>query len=182
MSAIAKRYARAAVEAASEAGDAGALDSLAAGLCAFRDAFRASEELRELLKNPAMKAHRESVLDAVLEKLAVGPLVGRLIRLLGDNERLDLIDEVADQTEAIADEQAGRLRARVVSAMPLTDEQRGRVTKALERRMGQPVVVNVEVDAEILGGLVCHVGDLTFDSSLKRQIAVLREQLEANVH
>lgn len=178
MTAIGRRYARAAVDAADEKGGAAAVEKLAGGLIDFRNAFNASEELRELLNNPVFEAQREQVLGKVLDTLAVSDELRSLIRLLAERGRIGIIDSVAAEVEGIADERAGRVRAHVSTALALTDSQKERVGKALEKRLGQTVVVTVHVDPELLGGLVCRVGDLTLDSSVRRQLEILREQLE----
>lgn len=177
MTAVAKRYARAAVEAASEHGGDKAVDALASVLDAFKAAYESCSELKEVLANPALSAHRESVLGAVLDKLGAGPSVARLIKILADNDRINLVPEVTAEVERLVDESAGRLRATVISAIELTQDQSDRIAGALRRRLGRPVLVTVQVDREILGGLICQVGDLKFDSSLKRQLEVLRERL-----
>jgi F-type H+-transporting ATPase subunit delta len=110
--------------------------------------------------------------------MKVSDQVTGLIRLLAERGRIGILDSVAAEVEGIADERAGRLRAHVSTALALTDSQKERVGKALEKRLGQIVVVTVHVDPELLGGLVCRVGDLTLDSSVRRQLEILREKLE----
>jgi F-type H+-transporting ATPase subunit delta len=178
MTALGRRYARAAVDAADEKGGASAVEALAVGLLSFRDAYKVSDELRELLNNPVFESQREQVLNKVLDAMKVSDQVTGLIRLLAERGRIGILDSVTAEVEGIADERAGRLRAHVSTALALTDSQKERVGKALEKRLGQIVVVTVHVDPELLGGLVCRVGDLTLDSSVRRQLEILREKLE----
>ena len=79
----------------------------------------------------------------------------------------------------MADELSHRLHAEVWSPMALDDAQKASLQAALEKRLGQDVLVDVNVSPELLGGLVVQVGDLKFDSSIKRQLEILRERLEA---
>lgn len=182
MSAVARRYARAVVDAAIERRGKESVLALATGLKAFRDLLRVSGELHELLLNPALHDEQESVLGEVLKKLQLSEEAGALVRLLADRRRIDLLDDVVMQVEAIADESAGRVRAYVTSPMALTEPQVRRVATALERRLGVRVEVSVEINPELLGGLVCQVGDLTLDSSVRRQLTLLKEQLARPVH
>jgi F-type H+-transporting ATPase subunit delta len=179
VSALAKRYAKAALEAAQEAKGEGT-EGLAKGLGDLARAVAESPTLQEVLRNPVLKDERGKLLDALLGKLQVAGVAAKLVRLLSDNNRIDLLPEVAQQVEALADVRAGRLRAEVRSAVALSEAQAQRLTKALEKRLGQPVLVETSVDPQLLGGLVCQVGDLTFDSSLKRQLAILTERLGAH--
>ena len=177
MSVVARRYARAAVAAAADKGGAKNVEALAVGLRAFRDLLRQSQALYELLMNPALHDQQEKTLDAVLAELGLSAEAVGILRLLADRRRIDLIDDVVLEAEAIADEGAGRTRAYVTSPMALTEAQTRRIAAALERRLKVTVVVSVEIDPELLGGLVCRVGDLTLDTSVRRQLISLKERL-----
>ena len=180
MSAVGRRYARGAVAAAEEQVGPSGADELLAGVLSFQEALRTSHERADLLVNPVLKAQRAPVLKAVLDKMALQPQASALVRMLSDNNRMPFFADVVGEVQAIADEKAGRARAHVQSAIPLAEAQIKRISRALERRVGRKVVVNVEVEPALLGGLVCRVGDLTLDTSLRRQLQVLREQLEGH--
>jgi F-type H+-transporting ATPase subunit delta len=179
MSAIARRYARAAVEVAEQKGGIPAIEALVAGLAAFRAAFKTSPELREVLRNPALREQRQVALEAVIKKLGLTAETTRVVTLLADRERLSVLDEVVAETEALADERMGRVRAYVTTAVALGDVQAQRLARALEKRFGQPVALSIKIDPGILGGLVCQVRDVTMDSSVRNQLESLRERLLA---
>src|SRR5208283_1103734 len=103
----------------------------------------------------------------------------RLIAYMATSGRIDLLDEVADEIRILGDEQTGRLRAVVRTVVALTPTQRARLTAALAKHVGRPVELTETIDPSILGGLVCQVGELTFDNSLARQLDRLRDQLVA---
>ncbi len=84
-----------------------------------------------------------------------------------------IIDSLA---ELAAAERQQRL-AEVRSAVPLTDEQRARLTTALQRAMGGPVDVHVVVDPSVVGGLVARVGDEVLDGSIRSRLAEARSRL-----
>lgn len=182
MSAIARRYGRAAIEAAEDAGGNKAVQALASDARAFSNAFDGSAELREVLLNPAFKAQRTAVLDSVLDKVVSSDAARRLVVVLTQADRIRLLGEVVSEVQRIADAKAGKVRATVQSAIKLSKEQRGRIGAALSKRLGREVELEVEVDPEILGGLVCRVGDLSFDGSLKRQLELMRERLTTGAH
>ncbi|MBC7793410.1 MAG: ATP synthase F1 subunit delta [Clostridia bacterium] len=177
MSALGKRYARAAIGAALDIEGEAGVEQLAEAVASFRDVFVQSEELRSLLANPALKAHRDAVLGTVLSKIGASKIATRLIIMLTERDRINVLPDIADAIVAEADVRAGRVRAHVASAMPLDESKVQRLKNALNDRFKRDVVVNITVDPELLGGLVCRVGDLTLDSSLKRQLELLREQV-----
>jgi F-type H+-transporting ATPase subunit delta len=65
----------------------------------------------------------------------------------------------------------------VRAASPLSDAQRGRLERALARRVGGEVELRIEVDASLIGGLVAKVGDVVYDGSLLTQLHSLRSNL-----
>jgi F-type H+-transporting ATPase subunit delta len=176
MSAIARRYAKAAVEAAQTDG-LPAVEKLARDLEDVASAVESSAELREVLHNPALKSERAKVLTAVLQKLKVSDTAQRLVALLAERDRTGILSDVAREVQEEADTRAGRVRAYVTSAMALDDAHQQKLTKALEKRFQQQVALTVGVDTSLIGGLVCRVGDVTLDTSLKRQLERLREQV-----
>ena len=179
MSAVARRYAQAAVEAAADAGGAAEVEALATGLRAFASAYETSADLQAVVKNPQMGAVRAQTLRAVGQKLGASELSTTVLLVLTDNERLDELLDVVAEVEDLADRHLGRKRARVISAIPLSDAQSARLERALQKKLGGPVVVDVEIDRSILGGLIVQVGSVTIDSSVKRQLDRLSERLRA---
>ncbi|MBW2085692.1 MAG: F0F1 ATP synthase subunit delta, partial [Deltaproteobacteria bacterium] len=47
----------------------------------------------------------------------------------------------------------------------------------LEEMTGKTILLEVEQDAEIIGGIVAYVGDLTLDGSVRTQLENLKESL-----
>jgi F-type H+-transporting ATPase subunit delta len=62
-------------------------------------------------------------------------------------------------------------------ASPLDEETKARLAAALGRSLGHEVRLQVEVDPEIVGGIVVQVGDEVFDGSLSRRLAQARRGL-----
>lgn len=178
MSAAGKRYARAAVEAALDRAGVAAVEELSKEIVLFQLAYNESAELQEILENPSIKKEREAILTALLAKLGAGHEAKNLVLLLAKNDRMAHLADVVQDLLAFADEKAGRLRALVKSAIALTSEQEKRIAGALQKRLGKPVSIETTIDPSLLGGLVCQVGDLTLDNSVKRQLELVRDRLQ----
>ena len=178
MSAAGKRYARAAVEAAIERAGLTAVEELSKGIVLFQLAYAESAELREIIENPSLKNERQEILKTILTKVGSGQETMNLVLLLAKNNRMAHLGDVVQDLLTIADEKAGRLRALVKSAIALTPDQEKRIAQALQNRLGKPVSIETIVDPTLLGGLVCQVGDLTLDNSVKRQLELVRDRLQ----
>lgn len=135
-------------------------------------------ELHAVLLQPLHPtAQRRAVLQAVAERIGASPLLKNFLSFLVDQRRL--VDWAAIQAEyaRLADVAAGLSHVRVRSAGPLSDAQRERLQRALERKGGGQVRLEVEIDPTLLGGAVAQVGDLVYDGSLRTQLRQLRASL-----
>jgi F-type H+-transporting ATPase subunit delta len=97
--------------------------------------------------------------------------------LLIDQRRLVDLPAIREEYARLADEAAGRTRAEVVSASPLSDAQRERLRRALASRTGKQVELSERVDPSLVGGAIATVSGLVFDGSLRTQLDQLRSAL-----
>ena len=67
--------------------------------------------------------------------------------------------------------------AEVISALPLTDGEKKKVTGDVMKKLGSSAKVTFNVDPNILGGLILRVGDKVIDGSVVNQVQSLRETL-----
>jgi len=89
------------------------------------------------------------------------------VTLLVDGARASLLPEIASQFDALKREHDGVLKARIVSARPLTDAERDDLVATLARKAGRKVEATVEVDASLIGGARVHVGDEVIHASVR---------------
>lgn len=85
--------------------------------------------------------------------------------------------EAFESLSALAAELKDKAVAHVRSSTPLSEEQINRLSETLQRIYGKPVNVHVEVDRELLSGLVVRVGDEVIDGSGAGRLAALRRSL-----
>ena len=64
--------------------------------------------------------------------------------------------------------------ADVKSAFPLDAKQQQDLQAALKKAVGKEIAINVEIDKDLIGGMVVTVGSQMFDASVKRKLERLR--------
>jgi F-type H+-transporting ATPase subunit delta len=173
---VARRYARALLEAGSGA-DA---DRISAQLETLNDAVTSHPELRAFLADPThTPAQLRAVMDVLIQKLPVDaePLP-RFLRLLIDRRRLNSLPDIARQFRDLADERAGRIRGKVVSATPLAPETLQQLEQALQSLTHSKVVLQAEVDPSVLGGVSAQVGSVLYDGTLRTGLDEIRRALK----
>jgi F-type H+-transporting ATPase subunit delta len=173
---ISRRYARALFGLAV---GAGRVEAWSESLLALKLAVEGSPELGDLLENPVHpREQRRAVLARLVELAALDAEVASLLHLLGDRNRLDQLGRIVDVFRELADEQLGRLRARVTSAVPLDDQAARALAAQLSATTRKQVIVERTVDPELVGGVVAQVGSLVFDGSVRTQLEDLRRTLK----
>jgi len=171
----ARRYARALFELAEEEGRT---DAVRKELGALARVLEQSSGVREVLLRPLHPAaERRRVLAALAEHLGTSSLLRRFYALLIDQRRLVDFGSIQEEFERLADERAGLVVGHVRSESPLSEEQQAQLERALALRTGHEVQLRVEIDPDLLGGVVARVGDTVFDGTLRTQLDQLRASL-----
>jgi F-type H+-transporting ATPase subunit delta len=150
-------------------------------LATFADLFAKHDDLQRALTNPAVpvSAKRAVVAELTSRMTPVAP-VGKLLALLADRDRLELLpDLLAAYRERLMEHQ-NVVRAEVVTAAPLPQERAAQLRQKLASVTGRTVIVETRVDPAIIGGLVARVGTLVYDGSVATQLAKMRERLSEN--
>ncbi|MBO1923449.1 F0F1 ATP synthase subunit delta [Thiomicrorhabdus sp. 6S3-12] len=93
-----------------------------------------------------------------------------LLTAMADNKRLPAMSEVAEQFEILKAEEEKRVRATVVSAFDVTDEQKNKLSAALNAKFDAEVEISYEVDPSLVGGIKIKVGDWALDGSALTQL------------
>lgn len=172
---IARRYARALLDLAAEDSQ---LDAVGEHLADLAAVVRESRELAEVFQDPAFsRAQRHAVLDALCARLETDRRVIHLAHLLVDRNRVRHLGAIARAYRDLADARAGRVHARVVTAVDLPAAAAARLEKSLARAADREVVLERQVEPALLGGVVAHVGGRVYDGSLKTQLDRMKRQL-----
>jgi F-type H+-transporting ATPase subunit delta len=174
--AAARRYARALFDVAlAERAD---LEGISRDLSGVGDLVAAHAPLERVLSNPAIPAARKrGVMEQLLARAGVHPLVARVLLLLADRDRLALIPDLARQYRARLLDHQHVVRAELTTAMPLAPDRLAALQSSLAEATGRQVLLDVRVDPSIVGGAVARIGSIVYDGSITRQLEKLKEQL-----
>jgi len=135
--------------------------------------------LAETITNPLYKAgDRKKVLQSALDKMSLSKVMSSFLMLLFEKGRIGFIGSINEFYQALADELKGIARASLVSASELTDETVEKIRSALSKKTGKDVILEVDQDPSLIGGIVTRIGDLVLDGSIKTQLLNMRESLK----
>ena len=172
----ARSYARALFELAKERGQ---VQTTARELGSMVEVVEGDAELRQFLGQPGVAAAaKRAVASEIAERLRVAPLIRDFVSLVSEHGRGDELPDIAQVFGGLVDADAGRVRARVRTAVALGDQDRAALAARLGAAVGKTVVIDERVDPSLLGGFVAEVGGLVADGSLDGQLARIKERLE----
>lgn len=172
-STIARPYAQAAFEIASANGDLKGWSEMLQLL----SMVAADELMQDIISNPAIE--RDKVVDVMIGVCGDGlNEVGKsFVKVLAENNRLNVMSEIAVLFEKQRAEAEKTVHAEVISAFPLSDAQKQNLKDALKKRLGKEVTLVTSIDASIVGGAIVRAGDLVIDGSVSGQLEKLATAL-----
>ncbi len=166
-------YAEALYRAAS---DAGAIDAVSTDVAGFAEAVEGSGELRAVLGDPEIATQAKKGAVGSLSQGA-HPLVANFLQVLLDRGRIHEFGDIARAFQERVARAQDRLEVEAVTAVPLPDDLRARITARIEEKTGSAVTLSESVDPDIVGGLVLRVGASVVDGSVRHRIEELRAAL-----
>jgi F-type H+-transporting ATPase subunit delta len=179
---IARPYARAAFELASEKGD---LAKWAEALTAAQEVL-ADGRVVKFLGRPALTDEQRLGFLTDLFKSAGGKasiLAGgskqgvNFLKLLLEYGRVAVLPEIAEHFEVLKANIENTVDITVTSAAPMSAAQQKAVTAALKKRLGRTVRLETAIDESLLGGAVIRAGDVVIDGSLRSRLEGLSNAL-----
>ncbi len=138
-------------------------------------AARALEPVRELLMAPDISPEQKQ--QAIRSALQQLPHTADFLEVLLAAKRYDLLPDITLRVQALADKRQGIIRARVVSAQPLSSAEKKKIQNTLSVRYGGKVEASFQIDKTILGGLKIWCNGELIDGSWQAQFDRLQDQL-----
>ncbi len=101
----------------------------------------------------------------------------RLVRQAVVAPRGRTFDRTVETYAQVAADRRQRMVATVTATVPLTEEQRGRLGRALQQMYGHDVHLNVQLDPALVGGIRVEIGDEVIDGSIVDRLDDARRRL-----
>lgn len=173
MSAV-STYAEALFQAARERDE---IDETLENLKEFVNALHESEELREFYYGPQIpETQKRQAIDGLTE--GMGTSIRNFLKVLLDNDRVELLEEVVPPFEERVREHQGKVEVELTTAVELSEEEIDRVKDRLGKILdGREVELETNIDENLVGGAVLRVGERRIDGSVRGQLQALRQKM-----
>jgi len=134
------------------------------------------KRLAALLENPKLGFDAKArLLSEVIGE--VSPLVLNLVYLLITRGRLGIVGDITAEFQRLLDSHQGTEQAKVITAVPLDEEDRQKISQRLSAITGKKVVLEAEVDPGLVGGFTARIGGKLLDGSTRSRLAALKREL-----
>jgi len=175
MTELSKDYAEALFALAAEIGQEKAyLDALdtAGGLLTEHPAYT------ELLASPAIpQEERAGLIQQALGEVLPEQVLS-FLQLLCAHGRIRSLPACIEEYRRLYQAAVALSTAHVTSAVPLTEEQKQRLTAKLSALSGRTVVLDCAVDDTLLGGITVELDGKVLDGSLRHRLHEVKEVME----
>lgn len=130
-----------------------------------------SPELEQFLANPFVKAEGKK---AAIEQIAgeqVHQFTRNFLKVLVDRGRILFLEGICQQYLALLRKFNQTVLAEVTATVPLNEAQEGTVREKVQAMTGaRQVELEVNIDPELIGGVIIKVGSQVIDASLRGQL------------
>ncbi|MGB3491799.1 MAG: ATP synthase F1 subunit delta [Elainellaceae cyanobacterium] len=155
-------------------------DRIAEDMSFLKSALEESDELSAFLENPLLL---DDVKKAVLRQVSseqLHPYTLNFLMLLVDRKRILLLKDVCKRYKELLRQLNKTVLAEVVSAVPISDDQKDAVRqKVIDITGAHAVDLEASLDPDLIGGVVIKVGSQVFDASLRGQLRRIGLSLKA---
>ena len=173
LSPLARPYAKAIFSAAL---DAGTHETVAQDL-ALLSAVSQTQEVSRLIEDPELSKEKIAQIIIGLADGEVGNLANKMLELLADNKRLNLIDAINTSYQELL-EQHNKTSSIVVNvANQPSEDNKNIIIEKLLAEHGEGSKIEFSEDPSIMGGLSIKIGDETLDLSIRGKVKKLVNQL-----
>jgi F-type H+-transporting ATPase subunit delta len=169
---VASRYAKSLIDLAIERNE---LELVKNDVDLFLATAKASSELRAVLKNPIVPIDKKHNILNGLFSAKVTKSTKSFFDIVVNKGRASVLYATAKEFIEQYNEKKGILRAKIVSAVTLSESAEKEILSIVEKVTGKTVFLEKSVDQNLIGGFVLTVNDNQFDASISKSLAQLKK-------
>lgn len=172
------RYAKAVLDLSQ---DTSTTDAVLSDMKDISATLAGSKDLRIALQSPVIKAEdKRAVLKEVFK--ASSKVTTGLIDILIDNNRVQILANVATSFVDLYNKRQGVQMATVTTAIALSPEIEAKVlSKVTELTGSTDVRLTNIIDESIIGGFVLRTGDMQYNASIASQLGKLKREFSNSI-
>ena len=173
LSPLARPYAKAIFSAALDVGNH---ETVAKDL-ALLSALSQTQEVTRLIEDPELSKDKIAQTIIGLADGEVDKLANKMLELLADNKRLNLIEAINTSYQELLEQHNNTSSIVVNVANQPSEDNKNMIIEKLLSEHGEGSNIEFSEDPSIMGGLSIKIGDETLDLSIRGKVKKLVNQL-----
>ena len=173
LSPLARPYAKAIFSAALDAGN----HEIVAKDLALLSALSQTQEVTRLIEDPELSKDKIAQTIIGLADGEVDKLANKMLELLADNKRLNLIEAINTSYQELLEQHNNTSSIVVNVANQPSEDNKNMIIEKLLSEHGEGSNIEFSEDPSIMGGLSIKIGDETLDLSIRGKVKKLVNQL-----
>ena len=173
LSPLARPYAKAIFSAALDVGN----HELVSKDLALLSAVSQTKEVSSLIEDPELSKEKIAQTIISLTDGEVGDLSNKMLGLLADNKRLNLIESINTSYQELLEQYNNSSSIVVNVADQPSEDNKKIIIEKLLAEYGEGSNIEFSEDPSIMGGLSIKIGDETLDLSIRGKVKKLVNQL-----
>lgn len=176
MSIVEKRYAEALLKVSP---DRKWLDRSLSDLKIVTYTYTDNSDLKKFLINPEIKTEAKKKAVIKIFDNGLHPHLLNFILLLIDKGRISLLPDILNEYVYLSNKQKNILDIKIISVKVLKSEQIEQIENKYKKLYNaNSVRSTIEINQDIIGGIIIEVGDKVFDGSIRSQLLNLKKHLQ----
>lgn len=142
-----------------------------------------SKELAALITNPLFPvSDKLSVMEEIFKKYSLSADLFQLIVTAAQKGRVASLQKIMQAVFNEISEKLGEVFARVETAYELNKTQTGKLEKEISAITGGKAHISIEINPDLIGGVVITIGSSRIDGSVKRRLELLEQELKSGAN
>jgi len=136
-----------------------------------------TKEVTSLIENPELS--KDKIAETIISLLTneIGDISIKMIGLLAENKRLNLIAAICSSYQELLEEHNKTSSIVVNVANQPSEQNKAAIVEKLSTSYGEGSIIEFSEDSSIMGGLSIKIGDETLDLSIRGKVKKLVNQL-----
>lgn len=135
----------------------------------------------KIFNSPEVKlSEKKNLLAQIAKVLKLSQPTVNFLELLTEKRRFNLLSDILQYVRHLDLKKQGILEINAESVQELSDKQKQKLEKGLEKALNTPIIVNYKINPAILGGLSIQYNSIKVDDSVAGKLQRLEQIMKGN--
>ena len=154
-----------------------AVEIVYADMQSLNSLCKSNRDFLLMLKSPILKTEKKQKIIATVFKDAISDITRGFLKIITAKRRESLLPDMAISFVDLYKDYKGILTTLVKTAVPLTEEIRGKILEVMSTQAKGRVDLVEEIKEELIGGFVLQWKDMQYDASILNEINKMRKSM-----